>query len=355
MKIAHIAYFGRYGKITGIVEAVTNMTESQRKLGHEVRTYIPFKHPLQDGKKVFYIESFKYLIHSIWKYKPDIVVFDGFYDKYQIRMSFLLKCLRIPYVIVFHGGASSDNAKKNWLKKRVANILFFNRFVRWANRVVYLSENEKSKSVFHKCNPYYSIIPNGVNLPNNLVFKINEGRIRILFFSRLDWYGKGLDVLNQALEMLFKKGYGSKIEFLFYGSKESKECDELFRYDDMTKYCGYVTGREKELAYRDADLFILPSRSEGMPIAVLEALSYGLPCIVTPETNMASIIENGHCGWVVNLNSQTLYETFKSIINKFYLNHEQYFYNSIEASKQFDWKVIAEESIKIYNKVISNE
>ena len=57
MKILHIAYFGRHGIVTGIVEAVINMTECQRKLGHDVRTYIPFRHPMQDGKNIYYIED----------------------------------------------------------------------------------------------------------------------------------------------------------------------------------------------------------------------------------------------------------------------------------------------------------
>lgn len=355
MKIVHIAYFGRYGKITGIVEAVTNMTESQRKLGHDVRTYIPFKHPLQDGKNIFYIESFRYLTYAIKNYKPDIVVFDGFYDKYQIRLSCLLRWLHIPYVIVFHGGASLENAKKNWLKKRIANILLFNRFVRWANRVVYLSENEKSRSIFLKENKHTSVLPNGVRINKDVSCKLFDGKLKILFLSRLDWKGKGLDVLCDAIEMLYKAGYANKVEFLFYGMKESVDCEKLFSYGDMTKYCGYVTGQEKEFAYRSSDIFILPSRSEGMPVAILEALSYGLPCIVTPETNMAGIIEEGQCGWVVNLDAHELFDTLKKIVVDFPLCQERYYNKSIETAKQFDWEVIAAKSLNVYSKVINDE
>lgn len=355
MKIAHIAYFGRYGKITGIVEAVTNMTESQRKLGHEVRTYIPFKHPLQDGKKVFYIESFKYLIHSIWKYKPDIVVFDGFYDKYQIRMSFLLKCLRIPYVIVFHGGASSDNAKKNWLKKRVANILFFNRFVRWANRVVYLSENEKSRSIFLKTNKNTSVIPNGVKINKENNYKGFEGKLKILFLSRLDWKGKGLDVLCEAIRMLYESSYSNRVEFFFYGTKESEDCEKLFTFGEMTKYCGYVSGEDKKKAFKSSDVFILPSRSEGMPVAVLEALSFGMPCIVTPETNMATLIEDNECGWVVYLSAKDIYNTIVNAIEAFAQNSRKYYDSCKKTAARFDWDILAIESIEIYKKTIKNE
>lgn len=355
MRILHIAYFGRMGTMTGIVESVMNISQKQRDMGNDVIIMIPFNHPVVDGKSIIFSSSFKTAIGLIKDFRPDIVVFDGFYDKYQIRISTYLKINHVPYIIVFHGGASANNMKKNWAKKKIANLLLFNKFVSWAKEVVYLSENEKNNSVFHRCNPNYAIIPNGVNLPRDLCFKTNKGHIRILFLSRLDWYGKGLDILNQALAKLYKKGYESKMELAFYGTKESHECEELFKYGDLTKYCGYVTGQEKEFAYRSSDIFILPSRSEGMPVAVLEALSYGLPCIVTPETNMAGIIEEGDCGWVVNLDAQELINTFERIVIDFPLYQERYFDRSIETAKQFDWKVIAAKSLNVYSKVIKDE
>lgn len=355
MKILHIAYFGRHGIVTGIVEAVINMTECQRKLGHDVRTYIPFRHPMQDGKNIYYIESFKYLAHAVREYKPDIVVFDGFYDKYQIRLSCLLKLMRIPYIIVFHGGASSDNAKKHWLKKKVANVLFFNRFVRWANRVVYLSENEKSRSIFLKTNRHASILPNGVMINKDLNYKAFSGKLKILFFSRLDWKGKGLDVLCDAIDMLRESGYDNKVEFMFYGTKESADCDRLFAFGEMTKYCGYVSGGDKNEAFKSCDVFILPSRSEGMPVAVLEALSYGLPCIVTPETNMATLIEDNNCGWVVYLSAKDIYKTIVNVINTYPNNDRMYYDNCMKTAAMFDWNTLAEKSIEVYKKTIYNE
>ncbi len=355
MKILHLAYFGKSRKITGIVEAVSKMTDSQRKLGHDVRTYIPYEHPFQDGEKVFYIESFCYLVHEIREYKPDIVVFDGFYDKYQIRLSFLLKWLHTPYVIVFHGGASSDNAKKNWLKKKVANLLFFNRFVRWANRVVYLSENEKSRSIFLKTNKNVSILPNGVKINKGDNYKGLNGKLKFLFLSRLDWKGKGLDVLCQAISMLYEGGYSNSVTFYFYGLKESEDSEKLFAFGEMTKYCGYVSGDDKKKAFMSSDILILPSRSEGMPVAVLEALSYGIPCIVTPETNMATLIEDNECGWVVNLSAKDIYNTIVNVIDEFTKNSRKYYDNCIKTATQYDWDNIAVKSIDIYTKAINNE
>ena len=58
-----------------------------------------------------------------------------------------------------------------------------------------------------------------------------------------------------------------------------------------------VYGDAKCKVLSDADLFCLTSRFEGHPIAVLEALSYGLPCLLTPGTNMAREVSVGKAGW----------------------------------------------------------
>lgn len=352
MKILHVAYFGRFGKVTGIGEAVMNLVHHQQELGHQVQILIPFNHPFVDKVTVHYARSFSHAIANIKRFSPDIVVFDGLYDKYQIRLSFYLKVKHIPYILVFHGGASADNAKKNWIKKKVANWLLFNRFVKWAERVVYLSANERAKSVFTRQNSMSAIIPNGVNLPENITMGDMADRIRIVFLSRLDWYGKGLDVLCDAMKLLSQKKIDDKVQFVFYGPKESAECERLFDFGNFSIYGGYVTGEEKNKAFQNADIFILPSRSEGMPVAVLEALSYGVPCIVTPETNMAELVENNHCGWVVYLSATDICNTIEKIIVQFSCEREHLFKNAIATAQLFDWREVAKKSIRMYEEVI---
>ena len=57
-----------------------------------------------------------------------------------------------------------------------------------------------------------------------------------------------------------------------------------------------------ELFYRAADFFILPSRNEGLPNALLEALACGLPCVASAVSGTQELVLHGETGWIFNLN-----------------------------------------------------
>ena len=65
-------------------------------------------------------------------------------------------------------------------------------------------------------------------------------------------------------------------------------------------FYGPAFGEEKEALLRSADAFILPSFSEGLPMSVLEAWSYGLPAVMTPECNLP---EGFACGAALEIRS----------------------------------------------------
>jgi poly(glycerol-phosphate) alpha-glucosyltransferase len=66
-----------------------------------------------------------------------------------------------------------------------------------------------------------------------------------------------------------------------------KRCGEGECLDAEVLFHGPAFGQEKEDLLRSAVAFILPSLSEGLPMSVLEAWSYGLPVLITPQCNLA--------------------------------------------------------------------
>ena len=97
---------------------------------------------------------------------------------------------------------------------------------------------------------------------------------------------------------------------------------------------------------------ILPSRSEGMPMTILEALSYGCPCMVTPMTNMAELIKVNHCGWVINLTAESIAQTIKNAYNELSVNPNKYVEECRKTAEKYSWDNVARDSIMFYQEII---
>ena len=112
-----------------------------------------------------------------------------------------------------------------------------------------------------------------------------------------------------------------------------------------------VFGNEKEDVLRNTEVFIMCSRYEGMPMALIEAMSFGIPCLVTEGTNMRSVIEENKAGWGCDNSSDGLVSAFEQMIENIPLIGE-YGQNAYETSKRYDWDTIAKSSHSKYEKIV---
>lgn len=237
------------------------------------------------------------------------------------------------------------------MKKKVANLLFWNHFIRNAQGVVYLSKNEEEKSVFRRINKRSCIIPNGANHPKDLRLE-NHDKLTITFMGRLDYYGKGLDLLFSAIQSLKSNGLSDKLHFAIYGNATDDTPDRIRELDPIAHWYGFINGEAKNDAYKQSDILILPSRSEGMPMCVLEALSFGVPCMVTPETNMAELIVDNNCGWKIELDAHNIESTILKAVDCLQSSRHEYFERCRMVSLKYSWQHIAQQTIEMYNDVL---
>jgi len=124
-----------------------------------------------------------------------------------------------------------------------------------------------------------SYIPNGVEIP--VQGKISYNQVfQIITITRLS-QEKGVDVLLKAWAEVLRAENGVKLLIVGYGSLEShlRRLSLSIGIAESVDFVGMVQDAFNYL--KGSDLFVLPSRSEGMSNALLEAMSYGIPCIAT--------------------------------------------------------------------------
>ena len=162
-------------------------------------------------------------------------------------------------------------------------------------------------------------LPNFIFLEESNVYKrifSNKSKLSILFLGRIT-ESKGIHQILEALIILKKRG----LNFIFtMAGKGPNEKKYAARFTEVLgtnfKFAGIVTGKEKSKLLQSCDVFVLPSLFEGLPMALLECMSFGLVPIVTDVGSMGTVVKNGKTGIIVRENSANdIANAFEGLIN----------------------------------------
>jgi glycosyltransferase involved in cell wall biosynthesis len=114
------------------------------------------------------------------------------------------------------------------------------------------------------------------------VFSTGPRRTNLIFVGALEQYHKAPDVLVRSFANALGRGLNLHLTIVGAG-KHQRDLEELsaeLNCRDQIHFAGQLaTGAQVYAALDNADLFVLPSRCEGLPRAMLEAMTRGLPCI----------------------------------------------------------------------------
>jgi alpha-maltose-1-phosphate synthase len=125
--------------------------------------------------------------------------------------------------------------------------------------------------------------------------KQRDGTFRMLYVGQLN-YRKGLRYAIEA----FKQLRHPKKEFIIVGPKTPITGLETTTIPEGVFFKGTLKGERLKEQFRLADVFILPSLEEGLALVQGEALSFGLPLVITTNTGGEDFIKNGVEGFIVN-------------------------------------------------------
>ena len=211
-----------------------------------------------------------------------------------------------PFLVSPHGMLDPWAVKRSAAKKRLVRLLYEDRALRAATCIHALNTAEADAiRAFGLVNPI-AIIPNGVALPKPQQKQVQapwldlfpESAPVLLFLGRIH-AKKNLSGLIRAISELKRTSRlgGWKLAVAGWGEEShAKEVrnlvDELDLHAEVS-FLGPLFGAEKDAALRHASAFVLPSFSEGLPMAVLEAWAYGLPVAMTSMCNLPAGFECG--------------------------------------------------------------
>ena len=285
--------------------------------------------------------------------RPDLVVFHEIYRPPFLPVASFLKKQKIPYVVVPHGGLTKRAQSGKRLKKAVGNLLLFNRYLRGAAAVHYLSEGERAESILR--GPSF-VLPNGADLsvtPRDRVAD-PEG-VRFLFLGRPEVTLKGLDLLLDAVKMQKDALLLHDARFSLVGPEMETVMGPMIRergLEDLVFPGAPVTGEEKEACFSAADVFIQTSRTEGMPMGILEAAAHGLCCVVTEGTRMGDALREYDAGLACETNTEAIADALETlmgdptVIDRMGMNARRM------VEDKYDWAKIGYAAVEKYAEII---
>lgn len=369
MQIAFIGQKGLPAKTGGVERHVEGLASKLAQTGNTVLVYgqKDYNQPtlIKDGRiKLINVPSLplknlEAIIRTflscldLMRHRVDIIHFQSIGPGSLIPLLKLLKP-RTPIVFTFH---CQDYHHQKWgrlarwylkLGERLGN--------RYADQVITISHEltEYTSNIYHN-NPSY--IPNGVFIPNKSeADKITE-QWGLTKDSYILWVGrmvrhKGVQYLLKAYQELKTDKKLVIVGASSYTDDYVQELHDLAKGNDNIIFTGNQSGETLNELFSNAYLLVQPSESEGLSLALLEAMSYGLACIVSDITANKEAV--GEAGVIFRDKD---YTDLKTKLEQ--LLHD----NSsvadlgnkalVRVKQEYSWDDISRNTLSIYQKLLS--
>ena len=136
-----------------------------------------------------------------------------------------------------------------------------------------------------------------------------------------------------------------------YG-KTAKELIMEWKLENKIIFTGQILGDDKIAAYRESDVFVLPSYSENFGQVVVEAMAAGLPVVITKNVGVAPSVERAGAGIVIEKDEKQLTEAILKILENPQLAKKMGEQGKKLVETEFSWPEIAEKFAAEYEKLI---
>lgn len=193
------------------------------------------------------------------------------------------------------------------------------------------------------------VIGNPIEMHDLNIITQDDGILDLLFLGKIcDEKG-----IFDLLDYLSRNKYylNDRIRLTIGGNNEVERLKNIIAnptFVSNVKFCGWVINDFKTKYFRACDAYILPSHFEGLPVSILEAMSFGKPVIATNVGGIPSIVKKGYNGWLFDPNT---FEQLDDIFDQIFSNNTiltDFGKNSHTTAKQYSIKIIKNKLAHIY-------
>lgn len=293
-------------------------------------------------------------VHEIWHY-PNFAC-------YQVA-----KAARKPYLVAVHGALEPSCLNHKAFKKKIYSKLIQREILENAAAIQAITEDEIKSIAEFVDNRNIYCVPNGLNmeefenLPDksklqSLYPQIKDKRV-ILFLGRIH-PKKGLDVLAKALGKVAREQ--GDVCLLIAGPNNDgyqTQVEKILAAEgvlDKVIFTGMLTGSQKLAALSGADIFVLPSHSEGFSMSTLEAMACGLPVVITKDCHFEEV-EQMQAGKVIDGNLAELSEALIQLLADRPLCEKMGKAGKKLVTDKYTWDKAADKMIDCYEEILNGQ
>ncbi len=193
-------------------------------------------------------------------------------------------------------------------------------------------------------------ISNGVEVENFIKAQRLRRKVKkIVCIARL-FFDKGVDLGIDAFKILNRKD----LKLIIVGDgPEEKKLKSLAKNEKNIEFRGTVYGDSYIQLLEEADLMLIPSRTEGLPLRLLEAWSAKLPVIGTDAGDISRYIQNGKNGFLTKIDAKSIAQGIDEAIRSKKLN--EITDNAFNIVQQYSWENIAKQTAKEYLNLLNEK
>ena len=296
-----VLMLGNHPSNKGGMTSVINQIREHDWIQEGIRlSFIPTFIPGNPVKKVlFFIIA---LVKILWKFvfsKPDVVYMHmsykgSFTRKYIVHK--LCALFSVNDIVHLHGTKLFDMYKSSTSKKSKQ----IEKLISECKAFIVLGEHDATAVKEIVPDAKIIVVRNAIKIPD---YKAQWNSVCHLLYMGVLIPAKGVTDLLQSVNYIqaTRPDVELELEICGVGSEEEKLKQYVCEHslEKIVKFNGWVSGERKEEMLRKANLLVLPSYTEGLPIAVLEAMSYGMPIISTQVGDLAELVKNGINGYLI--------------------------------------------------------